>query len=525
MTQSVRTSLTALTLFALALTSIACNPNTTGLTDLNDDPGGDSTSTTLAITGRIVPPASAKTRPRSQAAGGGYTVAAQSVETMEVYTVQTDPNGAFELELPPDEQGHTMTVVVLGPDGKPVGPVVLDESGPEARTAASLEQPISLGEVAVPDDPAAAPLMPGEGFDGQDLVADDVTARVDEHGVPVGVAGLGKGTEAMGTPSDNPRQGLDRDRDGLPDLFDADNDGDGVVDDFDDDGGDDAGAKAGFRLNFFMNLKISEENADTYYTGTTSDRETALAKDTVITFEVVEEPDHSPAITAVRLLDRVAPSYVGSMTVLHSGELWSASDYAFDENGDRFEAFVVPHAMIDAGDTFMVAVELEDGTTRLCYSMINYVFTNIPRLIRYGDAGAMTAYAAGTGIQFDGSKDLVLEFQPPVDETGAWITGLDYVFSIFYYVGGSQASVDASATWSSPPAGFDLQRLAYVVDAASLGSLSADDTYTVTLPREIFADTVTLTDGTTATVGQYKIDITAEKNGNNAALMIIATKR
>ncbi len=485
------------------------------------DASGDGT--TLGISGRIAEPAGAKRRPRAQAADAAYTVAAQSVETMEIYSTQADPNGSFELAIPDSEQGNTFMVVLFDPQGRPVGPIVFDETGSEARTAANLKRPISLGEVAVPDDPAARPMMPGDGFDGQDLIADDVMARTDENGVPVGVPSLGKGADAMGTPADSLGQSLDRDRDGLPDFIDADNDGDGVVDDFDDDG-EDAGRKEGFRLNFFMNLKIQEDSAAAYYGGTAEALESALATDTVITFEVVEEPDHTPAITAVRLLDRSAPSYVTSMTILNSGVLWSDSGYAFDDAGDRFQQFVVPHARINAGDTFMVAVELEDGTMRLCYSMINYVFTSIPRLISYGTPGAVTGYTAGGGITFDPNQDLVLEFQPPKDETGAYLTGFDYTFSIFYYDGSDQLDVDGAATWSSPPAGFDADRQVYSVAAAALGSLSADSTYTVTIPKEAFPAQVRTRDGGMISVSSYKIDITAEKNGNNAALMVTVTR-
>lgn len=510
-------------ILALAGCNVSSVPAPTGS---DSDTGATGASAdNLSISGRIAVPDGAKTRPRSQAAAEGYMVAAQSIETTEIYSAETDPNGSFELEIPDSEQGNAFAVVLLDPQGRPVGPVVFDETGGEAHTAANLEQPISLGEVTVPDDPAAQPLMPGEGFDGQGLIADDVMARTDENGVPVGVPSLGKGASAMGTPADSLRQSLDRDRDGLPDFIDADNDGDGVVDDFDDEGGDDAGAKPGFRLNFFMNLKISEESADVYYLGTLSQRQSALAEDTVITFEIIEEPDHTPAIASVRLLDRPAPSYVSSMTILNSGALWSDSGYVFDEAGDRFQQFAVPHALIDAGDTFMVAVELEDGTMRLCYSMINYVFTNIPRLIRYGTPGAMSAYTAGSGISFDPNQDLVLEFEPPKDETGAYLTGFDYTFQIFYYDGTDQLSVDGSATWATPPTDFDTTRQVYTVTAAALGSLSADNTYTVTIPKEAFPAQVKTSDGSTVTVSSYKIDITAEKNGNNAALMVIANRK
>ena len=59
-----------------------------------------------------------------------------------------------------------------------------------------------------------------------DVVA-DVMTRVDDNGVPVGVADIGRGDEAQGTPTDDPRQRCDIDRDGMIDIFDGDDDGDG----------------------------------------------------------------------------------------------------------------------------------------------------------------------------------------------------------------------------------------------------------------------------------------------------------
>ncbi len=549
MSQAMRLGLSALVLAGLLLTLNGCNPDISSLSDVTGIDSGDGSDVTntdgsdtsgdqdgagidggtsnegLSIQGRIVAPATAKARRSWQAADASFTVAAQSVETREIYSAQTDPNGLFELPIPADEQGHGFVVAILDPNGRPLGPVVLEQSGDEGHIAADLDGPLSLGEVDLPDDPTSAPIQPGKGFNGQDMVAADVTARLDDAGVPVGVPSLGKGALAQGTPSDDPRQALDRDRDGLPDFIDADNDGDGTVDDFDDDAGDDAGVTDGFRLNFFMNLKVAEQDADTFYSGTTADREGAIANTTVITFEVVEDPGHTPAITAVEALEHPGPSYMSSMTVLGTGSLWSDSGYAFDDAGDRFQAFVLPNTTISAGDMFVIQVHFDDGSAQTCWSMINYVFTNIPRLIQYGDSGALTEFAPGSGIQFDGSQDLVLEFQPPTDDTGAYITGLDYFFEIFYIAGTSQLDVDGSATWSSPPAGFDAGRQVYEVSASALGSLSADNTYTVTLPKEMFPDTVTLSDGSTATVTEYKIDIAAQKNGNNAALMIMATKK
>lgn len=497
------------------------NDNSPQTPDESGGPGSDG----LVITGRIVSGGPAGARPAAQAVAARYVVAAQSADSQEIYYAGTDQQGNFEIDIPDSEQGSEFIITLLNDDGQPAGPIVFHQDGDQGLIGLDVDRAVALGDVELPGDPAGAPILPGAAFDGDDLVSPDLSARLNEAGVPVGVPSVGKGADAQTDDVDD--GSIDRDHDGLPDFVDADNDGDGIADDFDTDGGEDAAATPeGVHLNFFMNLKISEERADTYYNGSDEQRAEALAHDTVITFEVIETSPSGPAISSVHVIDSPAPPYLPDMTVLGSGELWSASDYAFD-NAERFQAFIVPNALINAGDTFVVQIAFDDGTTAQYWSMINYVFTNIPELVRYGAPGSLTAYTAGNGIQFDGSQDLVLEFRPPVDETGAYLTGFTYFFEIFYNDpgGAQQQGINGNATWPSPPEGFDADRQVYEVSPEALGDLSADNTYTVTLPKEIFVGTLTLDDGSVVDVGSYKIDIAAQNNGNNAALMVTATKQ
>lgn len=50
-------------------------------------------------------------------------------------------------------------------------------------------------------------------------------------------------------------------------------------------------------------------------------------------------------------------------------------------------------------------------------------------------------------------------------------------------------------------------------------TLSAESTYTFTIPREVFPDTVSTAAGNVA-VDAYKVDITAEGPSGNAAIMV-----
>jgi len=311
------------------------------------------------------------------------------------------------------------------------------------------------------------------------------------------------------------------------------------VDDFDGDG-DAGGIPADIIVNFFMNLKIGSEQASPYYGKDATALDAALATDTIITFEVMAEPVATRAITSARLMETPAPSYLPDADKMTEAEgelasaLWADSNYAFDEASDRFEAFVRPNAVMDAGDTFSVEVTFDDGTSEQYSRMINYVFKNIPKLVQYGAAGALTDFEIGEAgingsphqpIRFDGTQDLVLVFNPPPDETGTYLTDLDYTFEVFYYDaadgGAINDQIDIEATWPSPPAGFEGTTL--WVFAEDL-TLSAENTYTVTLPKERFPGAVQTTSGTEQTVATYKIDITAECSSGNAAIMLMFAK-
>ncbi|MBN2563076.1 MAG: hypothetical protein JXQ75_19295 [Phycisphaerae bacterium] len=497
---------------------------------------GDGGSGGTVLSGQIKAPDAARVKAGSQerAVDEGYAVIAQSDETGEIYRAETDASGSFELDIPASETGNSFMVTILGSDGRAVGPVLFGTADGEGLTGLAMDRDANLGTINLPANPDQQALNPGSDGDVADLVDSDLSVRLDGNGIPVGLASVGKGDEARG--QSDAQRGTDKDEDGLIDMLDADDDGDGIVDDFDGDGAG-SGAPADVRVNFFMNLKISAEQAETYYSGSDAEISAALSTDTVITFEAMMEPGATRSITAVELLETPGPTYLPDADKTDDSEHglahtnWASIDYAFDEVTDRFEAFVRPNDEMDAGDTFTAEVSFDDGTTEQHARMINYVFKNIPKLLQYGVSGTLTdfdvtdATVNGTPekpILFDGTQDLVLVFNPPPDETGAYLTGCDYTFQIFYEAEGDgrqlNGEMDAAATWATSPTGFESERGTFVVANSDL-TLSAASTYTVTLPKEIFPTTVE-TDSGTVTVASYKIDITAEAPTGNAAIML-----
>ncbi|MFO0840399.1 MAG: hypothetical protein U1D55_17975 [Phycisphaerae bacterium] len=498
--------------------------SSTTMTAGSDNSGGQALVS--GFNGRIVPSA-AKRLARSAGDDSGFIVVAASNTTQTMYTATTDADGAFELPIPDSEKSGSFSVTVLDPDGHAEGPMLFGGDADHGVTGIVFDGPVTFGDVSLPDHIGDQPLAPGVG-NTVTAVDDALLARLGDKGVPVGLASLGKGDDARSTVTD-PNNRMDRDGDGLIDLFDADNDGNGVIDDFD--GLMDVGAlpdKSGLRVNFFMNLKVSDPDSQIFYAGSRATIDAALEELTVITFEVFSD-NPATKITDVRLAKSPAPTYLEKMTVSHAVDgrvesvLWSDLNYSFENAGDRWQAFAVAHALIEAGDVFAVEIALDDGSVVEHRRMINYVFTNIPRLIRFGTPTALSDYTSGS-VHFDGTQNLVLEFKPPVDETGAYLTGMDYFFEVFFHAadGAQIQDIDFAATWPTPPAGFQQNR-AYARSAAELGALSGDSTFTATLPREIFVNSVVRNDGTTTAVTSYQVDIAAQKSGN-AALKLQYTK-
>lgn len=490
--------------------------------DATDD---DITLPEFGIAGslKIAPTAKRMSMANGSEFSAGYVVYASSDHTGENYEGETDANGNFSIDIPKEEAGNTFVITIVNPLGHAEGPVILGADGANGVTGFSINESTSLGAIDLPDDPSAAGILAGDSNTVGSQLNPQVAARLDNAGVPVGVASIGKGEGADGPAATG--GWLDADQDGLIDIFDADNDGNGIVDDFE--GAIDFGGlipQAGVNPNFFMNLKIAEEDADTYYNGTQDEIDAALALQTVITFELVPEPS-SKEIVGVHMAKFPAPAYLPAATkMVDTGfglteQLWSDSDYAFDKAGDRWQAFVYANDLIEAGDMFAVIVDFADGTSIKYRRMINYVFKSIPRLVQHGTPSSQNPYAGGA-VDFDGMQDVVLTFEPPIDETGAFLTDFDYFFEIFYTdLSGQQIqNIDWATTFGGPaPAGFDNGK--FVVHAADLGPLSADGTYTVTLPAAIFVSVIFQNDATVQSVGGYKVDIAAQNSGNAAVML------
>ncbi len=533
--------LVALFASALMLGLSACNSSTPvgdgagGTSGGGDGTNGDGSTTARSVSGTVSTGGAGKARPFEQDAVDAVQVVVMSADSGDLFYVESDASGGFEVEIPTDEPGEVFLVTIVDPTGQPAGPVMYgtDADGGNGYTGLEIVGDVNLGALVLPTEGTTAPIQVGDDADlSAGTVAVDVFARLDANGTPVGVETFGRGEGTQGDPTDNPRQSCDVDQDGLIDPFDADDDGDGTIDDFDNDATVNPADRDGLILNFFMNLKINDDRAQVYFDGDVPGIEDSLRTDTVITFEVAANPSFTDSIIGVRVIGppSPSPSYLPGTTLANpgsAGTLWSSVGYILNPEADpnHFQNWAIPNVIMSTGDTFTVEVTLASGTTLVYSRMINFVFHSIPRVTQHGPPGSLTAYSGPGTITFDGAQDLELRWNPPVDDFGVLLTGIPYGFEIFYYdADGMQINgIDGASTWTSAITGWDSGRQVFEVDGSVLTTLSAGNEFSAVLPSGIFPNTVQISTGA-VDVASYKVDVTARINGNNSAHMLQLTK-
>jgi hypothetical protein len=191
---------------------------------------GTLNSGTVASAARISA-AGLRTQATAYAAIADDTMVAVSKDTGMIYfpTGETDAAGSFTIpDLP---AGESFYLAVLDSGKKLSAPVAFGESGGGAAMAvAPGASDLALGsivydsskDVAAPATPPTSVLDP----------ASTVEAKAGETLVPKGAGTYGKGAEAVFSGAYSSAV-ADGDKDGLPNPLDADNNGDGIIDEFD----------------------------------------------------------------------------------------------------------------------------------------------------------------------------------------------------------------------------------------------------------------------------------------------------
>jgi len=401
----------------------------------------------------------------------GYNVVAVGTVDDKIYfpTAKTAADGAFSIAVP---SGESFYLEVIDDQGKFVAPVSFGSAAggvvmavtPEAGTG-----PIDLGKISY--DSAKGAAAPTQEVAAPKLDAGSTAkAKSGETFVPVGTGvNLGRGTEEAkftGTLKDK----VDEDNDGLPDVVDIDDNGDGKVD------GLDPTPRLATRVevkiagvnntNAFSNLALPYENYPTYQGGSLNNAPIDVAAQTNLAIEVVMTPGTDPAtFSDVRVVD--GPAWINTATIASDsppnkvGTPWKDSQNILYKSSDRWTVHVTPNGTPEAGDVLKFAVTTSTGTQEFI-ATLSYVFKDIPRLVAYSDTAGtkegasvlnLAVYQANSN-KFDYTGSAInLIWTAPKDDTGAYITGMQYYLDgINYYDAGGVVVRQAGSLAISPTA-------------------------------------------------------------------------
>lgn len=390
-------------------------------------------------TSRALSASGLKVQAVAQAAIADYTVAAVGDTTGDIYfaSAKTDSSGNFTISNLPSNESYYLEI--LDSTNKLVAPVAFGTSGGQAVMAVSPEGQASLNLGQVVYEAAKGGAAPTVEPTANLNTSDKVTPKTGETVVPKGAGtsgnyGKGSDTAYSGT-YDSTK--VDGDKDGLPNIVDADNNGDLVVDEFDGQSTREViytTTLPDYFVYAFTNLKIDYDRRDTFKT-TYSDFTIAIG----LTPNV--KAGSTKTVSSVKVTE--GPAWIARARDITTNQLWSATNYALDSKGSAFEKHVKgvsPESEVKAGDALKYLVTFSDGTSSECIKMINFVFTDIPRATHYSlDRGTTwTAITAVSGpIGTATTSEVYLKWNRPKDESGAEIKGGKYTFEYVIASGGA----------------------------------------------------------------------------------------
>lgn len=358
---------------------------------------------------------------RSFGAVASYNLVAIDNATGKTYHGSTDASGTFSLEVP---GGSSYEISLVDDDSKYFGPIVMVGGAASSEVVMGIapSADLNLGEIVVDTTkeiakPVTEPVSAA-------LFSDTAEATA---GVPKGAGSCGKEHLAGLTT----REGsADMDRDGIPDIFDADEDDDGIR----------KGIISTFKTPlasntveaFFISSNIWARH------GTTDEAKdqiamwlnvTAIDDDALNLIQSVEVIDVPSSIKDVATI-RFSTSIGDPIGYPAENSLWKDSGYYLYKTttlpSNRFIVSLCPRAIMSVGDTFTVRVIYTDGAYQDFFLSTAYVLTDWARVLTYNGASLPDDRGTQTSAETFSTDSLEIVFSKPLDEDGNILEGLTY---------------------------------------------------------------------------------------------------
>jgi hypothetical protein len=380
---------------------------------------------------------------------GGSSLSTQSVDpenymlwvqnryTKRVYSADLDENGDFELPIGvtgSQNLGNNFIFCLIKKDPLTFAGTIMKSVSGNYSTGVEIDQNVSnfninfdVGNYSaiMSSPPSAVEFNPS------------INTRVSSDR-PIGADNAGKGEDSETTDL-NAINTIDKDEDGVPDIFDAMNNGQ----DLDNTDGANKVETAVFSdtlesVTMFMNLKVDEERESTY---TVTDSATVVLEVVPVDASDIDtiEVDllHTSFQTAV--FDRVPGGYtalesghVENTTWLQSGQRKLIKMRNDGNSNIVWQVIVKPgNNNFNPGSLARIKVTKTDSSVEYYFTSINFKFQSIVD-------HTTTSYLSGDGsrsnpyvIPTTGNLDLA--WNAPQDESGNDLTDLEYSVEFFFY--------------------------------------------------------------------------------------------
>jgi len=350
-----------------------------------------------------------------------YIAVAINNVTGQLYNSTTDASGNFSIEIP---SGTSYEVSLIDSASKYFGPIVMvgDSSSTEVVMGITPNEDIDLGSIIadLTDKFAQPSTAPSDIANYQDTVESI-------SGIPKGVGNNGKQTNSGITTLEGV---ADLDKDGIPNLFDGDEDNDGI-----------------------WNGILAKPSSATVVSNTVESvwidsniwadhNTTEDAKDIIhLRIHAMPRTGKSSEITSAEVVS--APSSISNVaTIMHADSLGDPTSYPIEgslwvDDGlklyltttladNHWIVSVVPRAIMHVGDVFTIRVHYTGGGYDDFFVTTAYVLTDWAKILTYNGTTMPTAEGVSNDPVTYSSNTLEVTFSKPLDETFAIIKGLSY---------------------------------------------------------------------------------------------------
>lgn len=387
------------------------------------------------ISGAMI--ANGKLLPSASIAQDNYLIWAQNRASNRVYFTELDENGDFSLPVEVADSGDlgsNFMFCIIQKDPLAFLGTIMKSSTENMSSGFKINSNVSNFSVNFDTSKRGAVLS-----STPDEITIDTSqeVRVDNNNKPLGADNAGKGL-ASKTGSLNSNNTIDPDQDGVPNIFDAMNNGTDIDNKNESNKYESSlGSDALKSVIMFMNLKVDEEMEDSY----------TVTDSAVIVIEAIaSDPNDIQSIEADLMhtsfknstLDRVP----GGFTAIDSGHTENSNWL----QGGTYPLYKMQNASGDIvwtvllkpgnnsfnpGSLVRLKVTLTDSSVEYYFTSINFKFSTI---VDHTTSGFLSG---------DGSRDnpyvvpstgnVTLNWTAPLDEDGDTLEDLEYSLEFFFY--------------------------------------------------------------------------------------------